>query len=491
MYVRRLSWFVGLSLVMSACNLSDNMERPQPTTTCTSGEMRDGQVCEDGKWVTKQPDMNMTQDMGKLVDLGVDMTVEDMPADQDMGVVDMTMDQGLSGCAACSLEQQCVMETCMDVTRIANPLKTAGANFGAVMAQSGEWLAVGAPSLDLETAGRVFVFRRVDDGWSVFAVLESPPLRRGKDGFGAALAFLEGRLVVGAPHVAVDGQLSSGVIFSFVLKFDDLGEPSAWEYEREFAPRGSAQLRFGTSLAVQNTSVLVGMPGAAEGTAQGVGAAYHFCPDGSCNLTVLTIQREGILRPLLGANAALGSSVSLVGGVAWAGAPTGRGIIVWRKVAAPSPELLRDLSSEEGSEFGYFVQSNKDDLFVGSPGHSTGGLIHIYAPLDLQKTPYTVEGKDLEPDARFGHSFDHDSNMLAVGVPGMKESQGQVQIFKRASGEAAFDAALNPPVQGKQRFGASVILNKGKQEIFVGAPLDSPSATTTNAGAIYIYRAAP
>jgi hypothetical protein len=92
-------------------------------------------------------------------------------------------------------------------------------NFGAALALDGDWLAVGAPGVDLEgarNAGAVYLFQRTGDAWQELTRLLPDPAQFDAR-FGSALAMDGETLAVGAPYEHNPGSgNASGAVYVFV-----------------------------------------------------------------------------------------------------------------------------------------------------------------------------------------------------------------------------------------------------------------------------------
>lgn len=98
----------------------------------------------------------------------------------------------------------------------------AGAGFGAALAAAEPLLAVGAPGDQPrgdDAVGAVHVFQRGAGGWVPMAVVSPEALAPG-DRFGAAVDFVDGQLVVGAPGDDRDGD-GAGAVYFFDRSGDD------------------------------------------------------------------------------------------------------------------------------------------------------------------------------------------------------------------------------------------------------------------------------
>src|SRR5439155_522098 len=182
---------------------------------------------------------------------------------------------------------------------LANPLATAGDEFGFAVAAAGTGLLIGAPG-DHAGAGRVFLF---DSATGALIRSFAKPTSRAGDRFGASIAVTEAGLLVGAPS---DGDLApaGGAAYLFDL---ETGALRAVLRKEDSRPEDL----FGTAVAGQGSRVLVGAPGDDVGLVDG-GAAYVF--SGAA--------LEAVFRKRLSA-LAFGASVAAAGADVLVGAPRG------------------------------------------------------------------------------------------------------------------------------------------------------------------------
>jgi cysteine-rich repeat protein len=129
--------------------------------------------------------------------------------------------------------------------------------FGASVAISPELIVVGAPSDDPGQPGRAYVFDRQSRG--LVQILENPSQSAG-DRFGAAVAIIDGRVLVGAP--LADLLPSSGAPGAADAGVTYLIDPASNRVlQRIENPERGAFDRFGTALAPAPSGFLIGAPG--------------------------------------------------------------------------------------------------------------------------------------------------------------------------------------------------------------------------------------
>jgi hypothetical protein len=130
--------------------------------------------------------------------------------------------------------------------------------FGASVAYSGPWIAVGSPNQDSASGsatGAVHVFRTAPGQPSTPWQILAPPAPAGQSDFGTQVAISGGTLVVTAPKsVVVPGSLARGKVFIYELAPDD-----AWELVAELQSTDpDTYRRFASSADIDGDLIAVG-----------------------------------------------------------------------------------------------------------------------------------------------------------------------------------------------------------------------------------------
>jgi hypothetical protein len=188
----------------------------------------------------------------------------------------------------------------------ANP--TASEWFGNAVAMSGPLLAIGAYGDDARgmNAGAVHVWRRGSEGWKAEVRLEAEDGAAG-DWFGFALDLHDDRLAIGAPRDDRSGESAGCVRIYRRVR-------GTWSLEETLRPAAGADTAwFGYAIDLTEDRIAIGMPGDDEGgTAAGSVRVYRRGADGW--------REEFILRPpkprewlQFGASVGLGGDLAVVG----------------------------------------------------------------------------------------------------------------------------------------------------------------------------------
>lgn len=192
-----------------------------------------------------------------------------------------------------------------------------GASFGHALAVEGSTLVIGAPNDSVY--GAVYVFQRGEGGWQQVAKVTAGAHVSASSRFGSAVALDNGTLVVGAPF---GGGGNSGEAFVFRQG----AGPDVWTLaSRLVAPVAVQNAQFGSSVAVDGIGVLVGVPNGISPNGLRQGLAYFFRPSGD-QWAASARLAETAVGQLVPGDVDLhrvGESVAMNGQVAMVGVPQG------------------------------------------------------------------------------------------------------------------------------------------------------------------------
>lgn len=189
------------------------------------------------------------------------------------------------------------------------PFPDPGDRFGESIALSGSWLAIGSPGDDdwAINSGAVYLFERVGATFILRTKLRAP-VPQAEAWFGSSVAFQGVSLVVGAPY---EDRSAHDQGAAYVYR---LGTGGTAELDRTLvAASPTSSLNFGFSVGTDGTSVVVGAPGL-QVEEVAVGGAWVY-------LNQDTIV-DAVLRPSGAPSLSLaGTSVGIAGGAVFAGSP--------------------------------------------------------------------------------------------------------------------------------------------------------------------------
>jgi uncharacterized repeat protein (TIGR01451 family) len=359
-----------------------------------------------------------------------------------------------------------------------------GYRFGLRVALDGDVLVVGA------APGGVYIYER---GTSWMPATIAGPLPPGSGaGFGASLSVSGNTVAVGAPDA--DGpHPGAGAVYVFVRS-----SPGTWSSQQRLVTTGAnAGRRLGTSVSVAGDVLIAGAPGANAGE----GHAVVFTRTGGVWSDVWFVN-----APAGAAGDAFGTAVAYDGTTLVVGAPgddgpsgpadrgaafafTGTG----QSWSAPA-ELLA-ASAVAGDGFGSTVAVSGDVALVGVPladlgGADRGAVDSFRRTGGAWSAPQRLTNAGGDASDRFGAALTVDGARAAVGAPGEEspagENVGAVYAFEEAG--AAWDGGqpLTPEFGTEgDRLGNAVAI-EGDTAV-VGASTAS-TATASWAGYAYVYQ---
>ena len=372
-----------------------------------------------------------------------------------------------------------------------------GDRFGQAVGISGNTIIVGAPFEDSNSAaapandgsidsGAAYVFVRVGTTWTQQQYLKASNISPG-DHFGTAVAVSGDLAIVGAPYEAAlavgvnpagdnESYPGAGAAYTFART------GSAWAQEARIkASNDYYYWYFGSSVAIDGTTAVVGAPG--EGstgvgvngvktgpyTAYSSGAAWVYLRTGPGAWT----NQANMKAPINHNGDNFGAAVAIMGQGIVIGAPPankayvyGRSGAVWSLGGALAPPV-----ADAGDGFGTSVAFDNNLAVVGAPFEDGGS-----------------KGVD---------GIQADNSLSASGAVYLFESSvgWNLKAYLKASNPGG-GSALNP--NNGDRFGSAVAVSGlYPYTVLVGAPLEASNATTVdgnqndnsspNAGAAYVF----
>lgn len=279
----------------------------------------------------------------------------------------------------------------------------------------GEKAVIGGPE-----AGAAYLFERADGKWTQRHRF-NPDTTQAE--FGRSVAFDGDQVVVGDAHEPTT--MVSYVGGAHVFRSDD------GDWTREASITTDTQDLFGTSVAVDGKTVLVGAP-FAETDDHRPGKVYVY------ERVDQVWERHAVLSPADAADAddaRFGQAVALDGDTAVVGAPeipqgTGRAYVFertntgWNQAAEVTASTV-----SEGAEFGHSVSLMDETAVVGAPRARTTGRAYVFEANDRWTEPLRLAAANLHEDAEFGAAVELSGTTVLVGAP----------VFRAASGAYVFD----------------------------------------------------
>ncbi|HEX5653283.1 MAG TPA: hypothetical protein VFX58_09425 [Chitinophagaceae bacterium] len=193
-------------------------------------------------------------------------------------------------------------------TNFVAPGGVAHMQFGKALSLSPYCMVVGAPNTTVNgnvNAGKVFIYRKVNNNWQFEAGL-SPNNLGSNDFFGASVAINQtgDTLVIGQPR-----QSSAGYVWIFIKSGNQ------WVYSTAFGSQSVDSYEdFGSSVDFKNGRILVGARDAAVGINNQQGKAYLYSRVGnSWGKEVTFTPQPGESYMAFGSSVQLGPNVAIVG----------------------------------------------------------------------------------------------------------------------------------------------------------------------------------
>jgi len=278
------------------------------------------------------------------------------------------------------------------------------------------------------------------------AVSAEPILGGGwnRENYGAAVATDGWTLVVGAPGHDQPGSMVAGPIPDVGEVYVYTRSGAGWNLQQQlFAPMKHADDLFGTSVAIQGNTIVVGAPG--YDTAHGnTGAAFVFTKTGT----------------------------------------------TWSSAVTLATELEQD-----GDQIGQSVDINGDTIAVGCPGD--GGGNGCVRPFTWNGASWSSGGGIQLLGAggdRLGEGVAVVGDVLLASASGwlsgdgLHANAGSIVFHQRIAGAWAYRERIVAPMADwatNARFGAPLDLSASGDTLLVGSPTFDGSATS--AGRAYIY----
>ncbi len=325
--------------------------------------------------------------------------------------------------------------------------------FGQSVAISESFLVVGEPGHDDagSDAGAVQVFDTRSGRYRRTLVpTEDSPADAA---FGTSVAVCDSHLLVGAPGAAG----GNGAVFLFDLR-------NGRQLARWIADDGAADDDFGRSVALGGEFALVGAPGADADR----GAVYLFDLATGTHAPRFTTG-DGAAGDRFGVSLSLNGALFLAGAD---GDESGRGAAYLFDVATGFQlQKIRAGDGTAGDHFGASVALSASLALVGAPDDNGAGAAYLFRSRTGTQLRKLVPA-DLAANDQFGSAVALDTNLAAIGATGNTNrgtEAGAVHLFGAASGiELRTLTAIDGT--GFEHFGQSVALC-GNQAV-VGAPDD-------------------
>ncbi len=265
--------------------------------------------------------------------------------------------------------------------------------------------------------GGVHLYRNRNGRWGppLAIPLPGPPSEYGD--FGAAMALRRDETLIGAPSAS-----GSGEVHIYRPAESELGNVTLAPGENG-ADSVAAGARFGASLAIEGSRLLVGAPGARQG--EGLVYSYRRFDSG-----------EWRLQQVIAATGPVEPPGESGGGSSGAADEAGTATPAEDDAAASSNDPARDdLATPAG--FGATLALLGDELWVGAPASASGtGSLHRFLLRDglWEVASSPIPGLPPAPGAALGAAIALGATIAVAGAPGTDGGYGAALVLTREPG---------------------------------------------------------
>lgn len=328
-------------------------------------------------------------------------------------------------------------------------------------------------------------------------VMRPPQTSASNTQFGASVACNGDTLVIGAPDLAVGGNLYQGT--AHVFRWGG----SAWMYEASLvAEDAGSNDFFGRSISLQGDTVIVGAPGDTVGGSQTQGSAYIFQRTGmEWKQQAKLLASDGVEGDNFGGAVAISGETAIVGvRLKTIGGKVSQGAAyVYVRNGSAWTEQIRLTAGDgaSGDNFGCSVALFNNTAVVGSMWDDIGvnvdqGSAYAYV---RQGSTWTQVSKLVSPDGRGGDSFGtavaFNSEVIVCGAPLhdlQSPNNGAAYTYVPDGVVWRYDAKISPSgLPAHAFFGISLAIHE--DEVLAGATGDF--VTGTNQGSAYLHAKTP
>lgn len=375
----------------------------------------------------------------------------------------------------CCLPAVALAQTSAPPDGVVHPLSAVGFGTSAAMADSMLYLGrpgtlIGFP-VPTSDAGVVFAYRRTADGWVPAAEL-APPARAPADLFGAALALSSEYLVVGAPG---DGAGKGGAVWVFSRTG---GATAATQLPHAASAPGD---RFGSSVGIRGTTILVGAPGA--GDRRGAAVAYHLRGNRWVEGATVSAASRDTLDGF-GESVAVGSRFAFVGapgqspvaGLGQLRRNAGHGAIYSYPLTGTNLSTPTVMTSSDTAvaSLGWALLEDNGALWAGAPtSHGGNGAV---LRMEVRGHDWNTTATLLPSSAGSrltGFALARAGDDLIVGAPFSRGTGGAALVFRRnADGDWTEAEKLEPTITGIAGLAGFAVAAADTRAV-VGTPMTS------------------
>jgi hypothetical protein len=325
--------------------------------------------------------------------------------------------------------------------KISAPDGAAGDNFSYAVSVSGTTAVVGASNAGVGNDGRgiAYVFTRSGGIWTAQQTLMADD-GAADDGFGFSVSVSGDAVVIGAPYATVGGNGGEGAAYVFTRS------GATWSQAQKLGPDdGTSNFNFGWSVALGGATAVITSPVAPVGENALQGKAYVFTDaGGSWSQTQTLLADDGSAFATFGSSVALDGTTVVVGA---AGVDSYVGAAYVFDGSGGTWLQTGKLVADDGVAtefFGISVAVSGSTALVGAynqrvDGHNGQGSAYLFTGSGgtwAQQQKLTAS--DGAAGARFGLSVALDGSTALVGsyfaAIGGNAQQGAAYVFTRTGG---------------------------------------------------------
>jgi hypothetical protein len=364
--------------------------------------------------------------------------------------------------------------------------------FGVAVSIEGDTALVGAHRDDIGGAadrGSAYVFVRSGVSWSQQQKLTAAD-GAADDFFGFALSLSGESALIGAYSDTVGGTISQGSAYVFIRS------GTAWAQQQKLtASDGEPASSFGSSVAINGDTAVIGCHGDDIGSHLGQGSAYVFTRVGVVwSQQQKLTSSDGQTADGFGDAVAVYGDAVLIGSISddIGGDFTRGSAYVFRRTGASWAQHQKLLApdGEASDAFGTAVALTGNGALIGASGVLTNkGAAYVFPGSNAFPQQAEVTPADGAADDFLGVSVAISGDTAIVGAPeddiGVDADQGSVYVFVRSGAGWTQEQEINA-ADGEEGdlFGWSVSLSG--DTALIGAFRDDIGATS-NRGSAYVY----
>src|SRR4051812_16458430 len=318
--------------------------------------------------------------------------------------------------------------------------------FGISVAVDGDTLVVGARGDD-HFAGAVYVFRRSGDDWAQSARLTASD-RAPNDELGSSVAIEGDTIVAGAPAASAGADPDAGAVYTFART----GAADRTETAKLTATAADAKAQLGGAVAIDGDTIVAGSPTDRVGTKALQGTAYTFARTGPRERT----ETGRLVASDGAASDRFGTSVAIDGDTIVIGAPRARAVYTFARAGAAVRRETARLTaspSDPDARLGQSVAIDGDTIVAGAPKESIAktakGAVYTFTRSGGDRTQSaTLAASDGEIGDALGASVAIDGATIVSGAvdddDGDIVDEGSVYTFARSGAATRGETGKQP-----------------------------------------------